>query len=83
MESGGSGPEKDDPPGKTDLHNTQLLCSSAALSECGEKLILANLLETSLFMKPKLWLLLLLYCSRLLGLFVCVGSEQCLWGYLG
>lgn len=31
MESGGSGPEKDDPPGKTDLYNTQILYSGAAL----------------------------------------------------
>ena len=34
MESGGSGPEKDDPPGKTDLYNTQLLYSGAALPKC-------------------------------------------------
>lgn len=30
VESGGSGPEKDDPPGKTVLSNTQLLYSGAA-----------------------------------------------------
>lgn len=33
MESGGSGPEKDDPPGKMDLYNTQLLCSAVLVCE--------------------------------------------------
>lgn len=31
VESGGSGPEKDDPPGKMNLYNTYLLYSGATL----------------------------------------------------
>lgn len=36
VESGGSGPEKDDPPGKTGLHNTQPLYCTVLLCESVE-----------------------------------------------
>lgn len=42
VESGGSGPEKDDPPGKMVPCNTQLLYSSAAQGRPRDRLVLEN-----------------------------------------